>query len=184
MTSTILVEIRYYSTGSITPLRIFFRCYLLSTHTAFPPPVSHVPPLGKSNATPTIGPRGDQGPTTATNFFYSGLTEVRVGVDQLVRDLSKISMCGCGGLECHGDPFDVQTPGWKNHISEFCRSMEIDLASHRNKNKLRVRRSRMDVPGKSRVTLRASRVGEHLSTNVIVNKGSSSWHHVRDRETQ
>jgi hypothetical protein len=42
------------------------------------------------------------------------------------RDLSKILMLGCDGLECHGDPFNLPLSELKNHVFEFCRFREVD----------------------------------------------------------
>jgi hypothetical protein len=42
------------------------------------------------------------------------------------RDLSKIAMFWCNGLECRDDPFGVPRIGVKRHICEFCRFREVD----------------------------------------------------------
>ena len=47
-------------------------------------------------------------------------------VRELDRDLSKISMFGCCGLECRDDPLDVPRIELKCHILEFRRFREVD----------------------------------------------------------
>ena len=47
-------------------------------------------------------------------------------VGYMNRDLSKVPMLGCDGLEHHGDPFDPPQPRLETYIFEFCRFREVD----------------------------------------------------------
>ena len=63
--------------------------------------------------------------------FSDGPPDVFAGADvgqggaETYRDLLKVLMSVSDGLECKGDPFDLQRYGPKNHIYELCRLGEI-----------------------------------------------------------
>jgi len=45
---------------------------------------------------------------------------------QINRDLSKVPMFRCDGLECHGDPFDILRFGTKSYVPKFFRFREVE----------------------------------------------------------
>jgi hypothetical protein len=65
-----------------------------------------------------------------TICFLNGSPEVSTEAGRVVgrrnRDLSKISVFGCDGLECHNDPFEVPRIELKPHNFESCRFREVD----------------------------------------------------------
>jgi len=53
-------------------------------------------------------------------------TEGGQGVRHINGDLLKISMFGCDGSECRGDPFDYLRSGSENQITEFRGPREVE----------------------------------------------------------
>ena len=73
------------------------------------------------------------------NPFSDGCPDIQVDVDALGqvgkrinRDSSEISVLGCDGLECQGDPSNFQRSEPKNHILELRSFREVE----RNRSRL------------------------------------------------
>jgi hypothetical protein len=80
---------------------------------------------------PELDQEAIQVPPFPRPYSCSGFLGADKGlIGYMNRDLSKMLMLGCDGLECHGDPSNPPRSGPKSYILEFCRFREVHRDWH------------------------------------------------------